>query len=63
MDPLKPPAATLVKLGSLVVHYEEWTSGEGHELDKSAIDSLRNEPDVIQWFEEMSKMSMLPVKR
>lgn len=63
-SPFQPSASLLVKLGSLVVHYEEMTSPKGRpDFDKPAIDTLRNDPEVVAWFAEMTKMAMLPVKR
>ncbi len=63
MDILKPDLHTLISLGSLVVHYEEWTSPHGHPNDKVAIDTLRNQLGVKEWFEQMDKLALLPVKR
>lgn len=62
-DPLKPSPALLIAIGSLVVHYEELNSPDGHAFDKTAIDALRNQPEVQAWFEEMNRMAFLPVKR
>jgi hypothetical protein len=60
-DPLHPSASLLCKLGSIVVHYEELNSLDGHPIDKSTIDSLRRDPEVEEWFTEMK--SFLPAKR
>ena len=62
-DPLHPSVDLLVKLGSLVVHFEEQSSTTGHYLDELAIESLRSDPDVNEWFQAMNKMALLPVKR
>ena len=62
-DPLKPTADLLVKLGSLVVHYEELTSPHGHPFDRSAIEQLRQDPQVDQWFTTMQSQGFLPRKR
>jgi hypothetical protein len=62
-DPFKPSAALLVKLGSIIVHYEEMTSPTGHHFDKHALDGLLFDPEVVQWFAAMQDMAMLPVKR
>ncbi len=62
-DVLKPTPQLLIKLGSIITHYEELNSKDGHELDKAAIDSLMRNQDVIEWFEGMRKMAFLPVKR
>lgn len=55
--------ALLVKLCSLVVHYEEWTSNTGHSLDKAAIDTLMNDEEVVVLFKQMKELGLLPVKR
>ena len=62
-DPLKPSPQLLIKLGSIIVHYEELTSKNGSEFDKITINSLMSEPTVQDWFNEMNKMAFLPVKR
>lgn len=62
-DPLTPRASLLIKLGSLIVHHEELASPKGHQFDQVAIDSLRRDPEVIEWFNQMNKMAFLPVKR
>jgi hypothetical protein len=60
---LKPSPQLLIKLGSIIVHYEEWTSKTGHELDKVAIDSLMSDDEVKEWMKEMNEMAFLPQKR
>jgi len=62
-EPLKPSASLLIKLGSLLVHYEEMLSSDGHELDKAAIDSLQQDSEIIDWKKEMTKLALLPLKR
>lgn len=61
--PLSPSPQLLIKLGSIIVHYQEWTSNKGHELDKSTIDALMDNEDVKEWFQEMNKLALLPLKR
>ena len=63
MDVLNPPPTVLIKLGSIIVHYEEWTSKTGHEFDKTTIDSLMEDINVKKWFEQMNEMALLPLKR
>lgn len=53
----------LIKLGSLIVHYQEMTSHKGHLFDKKAIESLEQDPEVIAWFAAMNKLAFLPVRR
>lgn len=62
-DPLMPPGGTLIKIGSLLVHYQEFASSDGHYFDKAVIDSLESDPDVRDWLEAMTKKGLLPVKR
>ena len=63
MDELKPTPQLLIKLGSLITHYQEWTSKGGHQLDKSAIDAIEKDEDVIQWMKQMDDNAFLPKKR
>jgi hypothetical protein len=63
MDELKPSPQLLIKLGSLIVHYQEWTSDAGHILDKSAIDSIERDEEFIQWIKQMDGNAFLPKKR
>lgn len=62
-DPLTPNVALLVKLGSLIVHFDEGTSNNGHPFDQAAIESLLGDPEVQQWLISMQKMAFLPMKR
>jgi len=62
-DVLKPTPQLLIKLGSIIVHYEEWISGNGHELDKITIDAMMKQDDVKEWFKGMNEMALLPLKR
>lgn len=62
-DALMPTPTLLIKLGSIIVHYEELNSPHGHELDQAAINALMLNEDVIEWFKEMKRMALLPVKR
>lgn len=63
MDILKPSTTLLIKLGSLIVHYDEFTSHKGHEIDKTTIDSLLKDPEVKEWMEKMNEAALLPIKR
>lgn len=62
-DPLKPSLALLVKLGSALVHAEEFMSPKGHPLDKTAFDDLMNNAEVKTWLSDLSAKGYLPVKR
>lgn len=63
MNALKPSTKLLVKLGSLIVHYEEAVSADGNPFDWTVIDSLREDPEVKEWIKSMNELGMLPVKR
>lgn len=61
--PLNPTPALLCKLGSILVHFEELHSPDGHAYDKTALDQLLADPEVAEWLEAMSASGFLPVKR
>lgn len=63
MDALKPTPQLLIKLGSLIVHYQEWTSKKGHDVDKNAIDSIESDEDFKEWINQMNEDAFLPLKR
>lgn len=63
MDCLKPSPQLLVKLGSLIVHYEEYIGPKGHEYDKRAIDTIMGDAQVSEWLKKMDSMALLPKKR
>jgi hypothetical protein len=52
-----------VKLGYIIVHFEEMVSPTGHAFDKTAAEVLFRDPEVKEWLEGMGKMAFLPVKR
>lgn len=62
-NPLYPTATLLIKLGSVIIHQEELMSPKGHEFDKHALDTVRNDPAVVEWLDSMAKQGFLPVKR
>ena len=62
-DPLKPSLSLLIKLGSVIVHQEELASEKGHHFDKSALEAVRNDPEVVEWLAKMTALAFLPVKR
>ena len=62
-DPLQPSAQLLIKLGSIIVHADEFTSDGGHELDLGAMRGVMSDPEVKEWLEQMNSMAFLPVKR
>lgn len=62
-DPLKPSAALLAKLGSIIVHVEEGSAAGGHAFDWHTVQTLAGDPEVRAWLDAMGKMAMLPVRR
>lgn len=62
-DALKPSAALLAKLGSIVVHVEEARSPGGHHFDWHTTDVLMQDDEVKEWLNSMQKMAMVPRKR
>jgi len=62
-DPLKPDAALLCKLGSILVHVEEHGGETGVEIDMDPVKLLLNDEQVQVWLYGMNEMGLLPVKR
>ena len=62
-DPLKPNAALLCKLGSIIVHFEEADSTDGHTFDEVAMRQLLADSDIRQWLAAMDAMAMIPNRR
>lgn len=60
---LQPSVGLLVKLGSIAVHADEFTSPRGHEFDLQAMKQLLADPDVVAWIAAGTKAAMLPLKR
>jgi hypothetical protein len=60
---LAPSPALLVKLGSIIVHADEFTSGDGHEFDLGAMKVLLADPAVKAWIADGTKRALLPLKR
>ena len=62
-DVLKPEAGLLIKLGSALIHAQEFLEPRGHPLDKNTFDALMSQPDVLEWIEGMNNLALLPRKR
>ncbi len=62
-DPLRPDMGLLIKLGSIAVHADEFTSLGGHEVDQLALRQGLDDPDVKAWLAKMTEMALVPVKR
>lgn len=70
MNPaLNPPPALLAKVGSILVHVEEFfeTVDAGDlraaHFDRNAIEGLLADEEVKSWLKTMQSMCMLPEKR
>lgn len=62
-DPFKPSVALLMKLGSAIVHADEYLSAGGHQFDRDAFASNLADPEVVAWLEAMDAQALLPRKR
>lgn len=56
-------AGVYAKLGSIVVHTEEFLSTDGHEFDKDALEGLLEDSDVQAFVELLQEKALVPVKR
>ena len=62
-EPLKPSARLLCKLGSIVVHADEFLSADGHDFDRQELLVRIKDPEVEAWIAAMDKLTMVPKKR
>ena len=60
--PMKPNQGLLMKIGSIIVHLEEYIETDIH-TDLKAAEALLEDPEVETWLEEMTAKGLLPVKR
>lgn len=60
---LSPNVALLVKIGSALVHFDEYTSSRGHEYDLHTAKQLLADPDVAAWIKAGTASALLPAKR
>lgn len=63
MNAEEPPFSVLIKLGSIIRHFEEGTGPDGHEFDLGTAKSLMEDAEVREWLGAMDKLALLPVKR
>ncbi len=59
-NPLTPNTSLLASLGSIIVHFQEMLTSDGHEFDKVAVEGLLADPGVVEWLEQMDQMVLLP---
>lgn len=62
-DPMNPSPTLLVKLGSAVVHADEFLSPGGHPFDRDAFNAMLADPEVRDWLAVMSEAALLPLRR
>lgn len=56
-----PSLSLLSKLGSIIIHTDEFLSSKGHQFDKVALEQLIADAEVQQWLKAMGPL--VPVKR
>lgn len=61
LNALTPSAGLLAKLGSAIVHADEYMSSDGREVDRQEFLARLSDPEVQQWIEDMGPL--LPLKR
>jgi hypothetical protein len=61
--PLNPSAQLLCKLGSIIVHADEFLSPFGHDFDRHALLSSLQDEDVQHWLRAMAALALVPLKR
>ena len=57
------PITLVAKLGSLVVHVQEYLSRNSNPVDRSAIETIINDPEINAWVKELEKDALVAVKR
>ena len=62
-NPLKPSMSLLSKVGSLILHAEEFMSYTGHFVDKTEFDRLMVDPEIKEWLQSMDELALVPKKR
>jgi len=62
-SPLEPSARLLCKLGSIIVHADEFVSPRGHAFDREAMRGLLSDSEVVEWLKMMDRLALLPVRR
>ena len=58
-----PSLDLLVKLGSAIVHADEYLGPGSHPYDLDGFRSLLHDPEVKAWLDEGTGMAFLPIKR
>jgi hypothetical protein len=51
------------KLGSILVHVDEFLGPKGHQFDRVALETLMQDPEVEAWLTEMDDAALIPKRR
>ena len=62
-NPMYPTATLLAKLGSAIVHAEEFLSADGQAVDQTAFQTILEDPTVQEWLEQMAGYALVPLRR
>lgn len=62
-DPLNPSPALLAKLGSVLIHIEEFMRPGGHDYDGIVLTQLLEDEEVLEWRSQMDALAMIPKLR
>ncbi len=57
------PLSLQMKLGSIAVHAEEMLSPSGHHFDRTVLEGLLKDPEVVEWLALMDASALIPKKR
>jgi hypothetical protein len=63
VNPTVPSLPVLMKLGSIVVHAQEFFSAYSHPADRIALEVLLGDEEVVEWLKQMAAMSLVPLRR
>lgn len=63
MEALTPSMALLAKIGSVIVHFDEYHSTDGHAHDFESAMQLLNDIEVKVWLARMKELALIPELR
>lgn len=63
LNVMAPQVSLLCKIGSILVHFDEWCGDDGRNIDLQTARGLMADREVQEWLTGMDKLAMLPVKR
>ena len=63
-DDVRPKdLAVCARIGSALVHAEEFMSVRGHTFDKESFNAIMNDDDIRAWLKKLDDIGLLPKKR